>query len=276
MTARKPDTRIVNHGRGHSYQLDGEKVDGVTRALDGGYPKKALIGWAADESGKYVLNHWDELVAMEPAARYATVRDARFIVQREASERGQEVHTQVVRYLHRQPVVPPEGLEGHVDHAIRFVEEWGVREVAVEAPCFSRAFRYGGRLDLLAELADGRLWLLDFKTNLKGIFLETILQLAAYRYAEFYVLEGELDEAGQAVEHPMPPVDATGVVWVRADGYDLVPVDSGPEAFVVFGAVQEVAGFATSQRDDWIGDALRPPVLADDPELLAADGEAAA
>lgn len=102
MTARKPATRIVNHGRGHSYLLDGDKTPGVTKALDEGYPKKALVGWAADEAGKYVLNHWPELVEMEPAARYTTVRDARFIVQREASERGTEVHAQVVR-SHRFP-----------------------------------------------------------------------------------------------------------------------------------------------------------------------------
>jgi hypothetical protein len=103
------------------------------------------------------------------------------------------------------------------------------------------------------------LWLLDFKTSRSGVFSDMALQLAAYRYAEFYVLEGELDESGAAVEHPMPPVERAGIVWLRADGYDLYPLEAGPEAFAAFGAVQAVADFATSGKDPWVGDALRPP-----------------
>ena len=270
MTVRKPDTRIVYRGRNHSYLLDGQDVDGVTRSLNNGFPKPALINWAAEETAVYATARWDELALLDPQERLKRLRDARFDSSRPKAERGREVHTLLEQYLHGEEVTPPDDLKLHFEQGARFVDEWMPEEIAVEAAVFSREYRYAGRLDLLARLADGRLWLLDFKTNLKGIFLETVAQLAAYRYAEFYVIEGELDQAGQAVEHPMPPVDETGVVWVRADGYDLVPVDAGPEAFAVFGAVQQVATFATSRRDDWIADALRPPEHEHDVDEAAA------
>lgn len=258
MTAAKPDTRIVNRGRGHSYLLDGAKVPGVTTILGDGYPKPALINWAAKTTAGYAVDHWDELAALNISARMAKLERARWDDVGEASERGREVHTLGQRFLAGEDVTPPDTLAGHLDSYVRFVEEWQPQEVAVEAAVFSREFRYGGRFDLLARLADNLLWLLD-KTSRSGVFADVALQLAAYRYADFYVLEDEVDDAGVAVEHDMPTVDRTGVVWLRADGYDLYPLEAGAEAFEIFGAVQQVAEFATSSKEQWIGDALRPP-----------------
>jgi hypothetical protein len=259
-TKPQPATRIRNHGRGHSYLLDGEKVPGVTSVLDA-IAKPGLIKWAAETTYGYAIDHWAELSELPVSERIKRLERARFERLGEAAERGREVHAQVVRFLAGEEIVPPAGLEGHVDAAIRFVEEWHLEELLVEAPVFSREFGYAGRLDLLARLADGAAWLLDFKTHAKGPFTESALQLAGYRYADFYVVPGELDDDGQAVEHPMPHVDRAGIVHVRADGYDLYPYDAGDEAFRIFGAAQEIAAFLDSPRDRWIGDALRPPAL---------------
>jgi hypothetical protein len=261
MAKAKPDTRIISRGRGHSYLLDGEKVDGVTTVTGNGVPKPQLIKWAAEQTWKYAIDHWDELSGLPPSERISRMEGARWDHLREASERGTEVHKQIERYLAGEPVVPPAGLEGHVDAAIRFVEEWRLEELVVEAPIFSRTFGYAGRPDTFARLADGNLWLLDWKTHAKGPFVESALQLAAYRYADFYVLDGDVDDEGRAVEHPMPRVDRTGIVHVKADEALLYPFDAGPDAFEVFGAVQQVAAFVNSARESWIGDALRPPAL---------------
>jgi hypothetical protein len=53
----------------------------------------------------------------------------------------------------------------------------------------------------------------------------------------------------------------TGIVC--SDEAVLYPFDAGPEAFAIFGAVQQVAAFVGSNRESWIGDALRPPVEHD-------------
>jgi hypothetical protein len=55
---------------------------------------------------------------------------------------------------------------------------------------------------------------------------------------------------------PVPRVDRAGIVWLRADGYDLVPVEAGEEAFFVFRCVKWLADFVTDDRDRWVGDAL--------------------
>lgn len=260
MAARKPDTRIINRGRGHSYLLDGEKVPGVTTIIGDAIPKPGLIKWAAEQTWKYAIDHWDELAAVPLSERITRLENARFEHLGEASERGTEVHKQIVRYLAGEPVIPPDGLEGHIDAAIKFVEEWQLQELLVEVPVFSREFGYAGRFDALARLSDGLLWLLDWKTHEKGPFMDSVLQLAGYRYADFYVLDGELDEDGRAVEHPMPKVDRTGIVHVKADEAVLYPFEAGSEAFEILGAAQRVAAFVNSPRDSWIGDALRPEV----------------
>jgi hypothetical protein len=266
VTAAKPATRIVNRGRGHSYLLDGEKVDGVTTVTNDGVPKPQLIKWAADETWRYAIDHWAELTALPLSERIKRMEGARFDTLREASERGTEVHKQIQLYIAGEPVVPPAGLEGHVDAAIKFVDEWKLDELVVEAPVFSREFGYAGRPDTIARLADGQLWLLDWKTHARGPFIESALQLAAYRYADFYVIDGETDDQGRAVEHSMPAVDRTGIVHVKADEALLYPFDAGPEAFAVFGAVQQVAAFVNSARESWIGDVLRPPEEPDQEE----------
>jgi hypothetical protein len=267
VTARKPDTRIVERGRGHSYLLDGDKVPGVTTILNAGVPKPALVDWAARMAADYAINHWDELATQPPSERHEAIRGARWSTLREAGERGREVHALVHRYLLGEDISAPEDLAGLFDAGCLFVEEWQVKEVAVEVACFHRAapeegrpHPYGGRFDLLAKLADERLWLLDYKTSLKGVFPDYALQIAGYRYSDFYILDGDLDENGAAVEHPMPSVDRTGVVWLRADGsYDLVPLEADYRALEIFTAAQQIATFTGSDRDEWIGDAIRPP-----------------
>jgi hypothetical protein len=257
-----PPTRFT---KSNVYHLDGDRVPGPSKVLGEGFPKPALINWAANATALYAANNWDELAALPPGDRQKRLENARFEQTKEATERGREVHDQIVRYLAHEPVVPPEGLELHVDAAIKFIEEWQMAEVAVEAACFSREYGYGGRFDLVARLADGLLWLLDWKTSSRGLYLENVLQLAAYRYADFYVQAGDLDDRGWYLEHPMPVVDRVGVVWVRADGCELYPVAAGPEAFAVFGAVQAVAEFRQygerGASDAWIGEALRPPPI---------------
>ena len=96
--------------------------------------------------------------------------------------------------------------------------------------------------------------LLDIKTTRSGIYGETALQIAAYRNAEFY-----LDADGE--EQPMPAVDACGAIWVRADGYDLIPVDASPTTFRTFLYVQQVAKF-TANSADLVLPALEPGAVA--------------
>jgi hypothetical protein len=57
----------------------------------------------------------------------------------------------------------------------------------------------------------------------------------------------------------MPAVDCCAAIWLRADGYDLHPVDASEQAFRIFQYARQVAMFAKSPREQWIDDAATPP-----------------
>jgi hypothetical protein len=229
--------------------LDGEKVDSVTTVIGDGIPKPALVGWAANTTAGYAVDNWDELSGLGVAERLRTLEKARWNVTKAATARGTDVHKLAQRLAAGEEVQVPEPLTGHVDAYLQFVEDWQPREILVEVPVFNRAQRYAGTLDLIADLADGNRWLLDLKTSGSGIWPETALQASAYRNAEFY-----LDADGR--EQPMPPVDFCGAVWLRADGYDLHPVEADARAFRVFLYARQVAAFAKAPREEWVHEAL--------------------
>lgn len=255
MSAPKPATRRQNHGRGHSYLLDGEKVRGVTTIIGDGIPKPALVNWSANATAEYAVDNWAELGELKPSTRLDRLKKARYEDRDAAARRGTEVHGLAERLVLGEKIDVPEELAGHVDAYLRFLEEWDPHPVLVEAVVFSRRFLYGGTLDLVADLADGRRWLLDVKTTRSGVYGETGLQLAAYRYADFY-LGDQVD--GAYAEIPMPEVDATGVIWVRSDGYELVPVEAGELQLRMFRHASWLSERCADLRE-LVGDALRAP-----------------
>jgi hypothetical protein len=247
-------TRRIDRGRGHYYLLDGERADGVTWIRDSGVPKPGLIKWAAEQTAGYAIDRWDELADMKPSERLKKLTGARFETLERAGVRGTAVHKFALRLVAGEELEVPEELVGHVDAYLAFVREWAPEEILVEVPVFQRRYRYGGTVDLVARLADGLVWLLDWKTSAGGVYPESALQLAGYRYADFYLgADGE--------ELPMPEVDRCGCVWLRADGYDLIPVEADEEAWRTFLYAQEVAHFTQEPRERFVGEAIRPPAL---------------
>ena len=91
---------------------------------------------------------------------------------------------------------------------------------------------------------------LDPKTSRSGVLPDAAYQLAAYRHADVYV-----DADG--VEHPMADlgVSFAAVIHVRADGYDVVPVNAGQDTFKTFQHLATVA-----RRVDGDRALIGPPV----------------
>lgn len=258
--------RRVNRGKSHYYEDTdtGQRIPGVTTILDDGLPKKALINWAATATADAAVDRWDEFAALPPSQRLKALNRARYDDKDTAANRGTAVHRLAERLVHGERVTIPDGLDGHVQSYVRFLDDFDVRPILVERTVYSPEHNYCGTFDLIAELLDPddpepdpelrrRLtWLLDIKTNRSGIFGEVALQLAAYRYAPVYIDDATSDE------YDMPEVDLTGAVHVRADGYSLVPVEAGPLQHRQFLYVQQVAQFQAGAKE-LIGEPVTSP-----------------
>jgi len=270
--------RIIrkDSGRNHWYvdlDANGERVPGVTGEIDAGMPKKALINWAGNATADYTLDHWDELAALPPAARLSKMQRGRYAVKDEAANRGTQVHTFGERLMRGEKVTIPDPLVGHVNSYVRFLDEFQLRVRHLECLVYSETLRYCGQIDIIGDILlpdmpeydhlprdeDGFVnWcLIDAKTNRSGIFGETALQLAGYRFAEF--LQTDPKDPGTAI--PMPEIAWTGAVWVRPDGYSLIPVKAEEDEHLAFQYVREVGRFDAGSRD-LVGDPIVPPIAS--------------
>lgn len=267
-------TRRIEAGRGHWYKLEGDKVDGVTTVLRNGVPKPALVGWAARTIAEYVADRieyddergWSAAPLVRDLEKKARTGHKRWrqgsridIVEqlkgvhwdeRDAgANRGTEVHKLAERITRGEELDVPDVLVGHVDSYIQFLDDWQPTDLLLERTIINRRWRYMGTFDIVCKIA-GRWWLIDIKTNRSGVFADMALQQAMYRYAETY-----LDEDG--AEQPMPPIEQCAVLWVRADGYDLIPVLADESIFRIGLYAQQMGRFLN--RDDIVGQSLQPP-----------------
>jgi hypothetical protein len=253
MTTYTAPVKRRKYGKGHRYEdANGVKVPGVTTVLGDGVPKPALINWAANATAEAAVDRWDEFAGLTPSKRLAALQKARYAERDAAANRGTEVHGWAERYVRGEEVEVPDDIAGHTESYAHFVDEWQPEPVLIEAVVMSHRHGYAGTLDAILDVPRlGRI-LLDIKTSRSGIFGETALQLAAYRYADTYV-----DENGD--EQPMHEVDDVYGLHVRADGYDLLPITAGPEQLRTFLYVQQVARFTTTTSKELVGTALTPP-----------------
>lgn len=251
-----PPLKRIETAKGHYYKdANGNRIPGVTTIIGDGVPKPALINWAANATAEYAVDNWDTLTELSPSARLKDLQGARYATTDKAKRKGTVVHGYAERLVKGEKVAGiPDELRGHVESYVWFLDKFEVDPILVEAPVVNYSYGYAGTLDLIAELTDGdgqrKRLLLDAKTNEKGIFGETPLQLAAYRYAEFY-----LDADGE--EQPMVEVDGCGAILISSESAQLIPCTAGPEqmkSFRIAAAMREIV--ATGR--DLVGAAVEP------------------
>jgi hypothetical protein len=235
----------------HEYWLDGQRVPGVTTAIKGVGGADGLVNWASGVVAAYAYDNRERLAELSRDEYLDLVPAAARRVRDEAKNAGVQVHAIAHALLSGAPVQVPDHLRGHVDATVDFMERHDVQDLISERPVASRRWQYAGTLDLVARLADGRVWLLDYKTG-ASVWLTVALQLAAYRFAEIYV-----DDDG--AEHPMTPVDACGVVKIGPDGWELLPVIAGRDQHRVFLNALATHRFAKLKVDELIRPALAVP-----------------
>lgn len=237
----------INGSRGHWYKIDGVKADGVTTLIGGGLPKPALTSWAAKSVAEYVADNIDTVAEMRGLDRQQIVNELKGVPwsqARAAAAKGTEVHALAAELIHGREVEVPEPLIGYVEGYAKFLDKHRVEPILVEAVVGHRKWRYAGSLDLVARVR-GITAICDIKTSRSGVYAETSLQLAGYRYADVY-----LDD--ENAEQPMEALDIERgyAIWCRPDGTDLIPVACGETAYKRFLHVAYVARAAWDMKDN--------------------------
>ena len=253
---KAPVTRR-NHGNGHSYRdANGHKVPGVTTIIREGYPKGALLGWAARVSAECVVNEWDALNDMKPSERMEYVRNANVRARNSKGVRGTALHKLAVPLTEGKEVKIPDEQTELVESYVAFLDDFRVVPLHSEFTVVSITSGYAGTGDLICDMWDDEekrmvRWLIDIKTS-KGVYADNALQLVAYRYADYIVLSDKS-------EVRMPEVERTGIVHIRLDGYDLVPIVTNHEVFRYWQYLRQMYDFVTGYGKELIGEPLPHP-----------------
>lgn len=215
-----------NYGRGHGYQLDGEKIVGVTTAIDV-LDKPALRNWYADQAARRAVDEWDRIAEMPVSERLEFIKYGPRDNVTAAALRGTEIHDLGEKVSRGEEVDVPAEHRGPVEAYARFLDKWDVEVTATETPLCHTEHGYGGTADAWATI--GRLGgmpvLLDVKTG-RGVYDEVGLQLAAYRYSNLCQVDG--------VEVVTPEVERVFVAHVMPDDVRLVPVIANEKVFRLF------------------------------------------
>lgn len=205
--------------------------------------KPGLPWGAAAETALFAIHHQDEWIDLAPDEAYERLRKHHRGVWNDKASRGTVVHDLASMWAKGEAVECPEDCLPYLDALERFYDEqqpsWlhTERSVIYSTP----GLDYGGTFDWIADLADGRRVLGDWKTG-KRYPIEATLQLAGYRFAEGIGVYSAL--GGLESIEPMVEVDAAAIVYLHDDGtYELVDVPADQNAHRVFLALRAVYGW---------------------------------
>lgn len=224
----------------------GNEVPGVSAIVDM-MPKKALTPWAARLAAEYVVGNLEEVSDMlseKDGERKAIdrIKGASSRFANKASIEGTAVHhyTELIARSIMKNEKPqadrmPQGILPYLKQYVKFIKEFDVEPVMIETTVWDDEVGYAGRLDMACKLRaiDNSLVIVDTKSGASGVWESVSLQQTAYAYAPKWY-----DEITQTFK-PMPDIGATYALWLRPEGFALIPVDSTEAEWEQFKRLRE-------------------------------------
>lgn len=241
--------RDTERGRYYSDPAGGPDLVSVTNVLDTAVNKSmALVPWGVKLTVEYVLANLPTIVrraATEPTTVIREIKAVHRDARDRATDLGDRVHAAAEAHTLGAPVEDDPEVAPYLRQYQLWLASWGVdldqHIEATEITCFHRRLGYAGTADLLVWLPTGpggrlELWLIDFKSSAtrpaKSVYPENTLQLAALRYCETVLLPDDTDA-------PMPRIERTGVLNLRARSHALVPMPADRSAHRAFRGLLE-------------------------------------
>ncbi len=229
VTVPKVETTYVAGDRWYIDPGTGDKVPGVSAILNM-MPKPALVNWAAREAASFAVENIDVVAALARTDRKAAVdlvKGAPWRKSGKAADSGTEVHGLAEQLMldriakRKSDFRVPQGTMTFLRNFARFATEFDVIPQLIETTVWDDEIGYAGTFDGLYRLTlDGAEIdaIVDIKTGASGVWPEASLQQTAYARAKWF-----LDPA-TGVKTPMPQVDAAFGLWLRPEGWALIPL----------------------------------------------------
>lgn len=241
--------RDTERGRYYSDPAGGPDLVSVTNVLDTAVNKSmALVPWGVKLTVEYVLANLPTIVrraATEPTTVIREIKAVHRDARDRATDLGDRVHAAAEAHTLGAPIADDPEVLPYLRQYQLWLASWGIdldkHIEATEITCFHRRLGYAGTADLLIWLPTGpgghlELWLIDFKSSAtrpaKSVYPENTLQLAALRYCETVLLPDDTDA-------PMPRIERTGVLNLRARSHALVPMPADRAAHRAFRGLLE-------------------------------------
>lgn len=236
--------RETERGRYYSDPAGGPDLVSVTNVIDTAVNKSmALVPWGVKLTVEHLFDHWPLLGDRVRDDRAALTREVKAVhknVREAAADLGDRVHNAAEARLLKAPIADDPEVAPYLAQFDLWLASWGVdfdeHVEATEITVLHRRLGYAGTGDLIVWLPTGpgsrmELWLIDYKSSAtrsaKSVYPENTLQLAALRFAETVLLPDD-------TEQPMPRIERTGVLNLRAKSHALVPMPAGRDAHRAF------------------------------------------
>ncbi|MGH2511387.1 MAG: hypothetical protein ACRDGQ_01730 [Candidatus Limnocylindrales bacterium] len=239
----------VSRDRYHQYTYEGVTYPGVTGIIKILDKSDVLMNWAARQTAEAAINLAPNIPALlatsgkEGVVKLFTARSS--WKNEQAKLKGTEVHAIADLVVNGKPTgdLITDAARPLVDHYVDWWQRSGWKIRLSEAYVIDRELGYGGTFDLLAYDMEGETVLADVKTG-SGVFIETILQLAAYGMAEL------VNPVGSELTYPMPRIDRHVVLHVSETGVREIELEVSQSDREAFGAALVLSRWRKSHKEN--------------------------